>query len=84
MDKLADLDEERLITLDVLIRQKECVAKAYYRKVKSKVFLARDYRWKVILPMDRRDKALGKYSPNWEGSFKIDQVFSHNAYEVEE
>lgn len=43
MDELVDLDKERLATLDVLIRQKECVAKAYNTKVKLKVFSVRDY-----------------------------------------
>lgn len=34
--------------------------------------------------MDQRDKSLGKWSPNWDGSFKINQVFLNNAYEIEE
>ncbi|KAK2397321.1 hypothetical protein QL285_058904 [Trifolium repens] len=38
MDELVDLDEERLRALDVLIRQKERIAKIYNKKVKSKVF----------------------------------------------
>lgn len=66
LDELVDLNEERLTTLDVLIRQKERVAKAYNKTIKSKVFLIRDYVWMVISPMDRRDKTLGKRSPNWE------------------
>lgn len=39
---------------------------------------------KVILSMDPRDKTLGKWSPNWERSFKINKVFSNNTYEIEE
>jgi len=38
LDELVDLDEERLMALDVLIRQKESVAKAYIKKVKAKHF----------------------------------------------
>lgn len=34
--------------------------------------------------MDQRDRALGKWSPNWEGSFKIKQLFSNNTYEIKE
>lgn len=34
--------------------------------------------------MDRKYKTLRKWFPNWEGSFKINQVFSNNAYEIEE
>lgn len=33
--------------------------------------------------MDKKDRALGKWSPNWEGPFKILQTYN-NAYEVEE
>ncbi|WJX81901.1 hypothetical protein P8452_64729 [Trifolium repens] len=84
MDELLDLDEERLQALDVLIRQKERVAKAYNKKVKYKAFNLGDLVWKVILPMDRRDRIFGKWSPHWEGPFKISQVLSNGAYEIQE
>lgn len=64
LDEMVDLDEKRLEALDVLIRKKERVAKAYNKKVKIKTFSVGDYVWKVILPMDQRDKTLGKWSPN--------------------
>ncbi|XP_045810928.1 uncharacterized protein LOC123905369 [Trifolium pratense] len=83
-DELVDLDEERLRALDTLTRQKERVAKAYNKKVKSKTFDVGNLVWKVILPMDKKDRVLGKWSPNWEGPFKIIQVFSNRAYEIEE
>ena len=63
LDELVDLDEERMNALNVLIRQKERVSKAYNKKVKSKTFLPDDLVWKVILPMDKKDKSLGKWSP---------------------
>lgn len=84
MDKLADLDEERLTMLDIMIRQKEHITKVYNKKVKLKVFSIRGYVWKVILHMDQRYKALGKWSPNRKDPFKINQVFSNNFYEIEE
>lgn len=34
--------------------------------------------------MDKKNKTLGKWSPSWEGPWKILRVFSNNAYEVEE
>ncbi|XP_045797600.1 uncharacterized protein LOC123891746 [Trifolium pratense] len=83
-DELVDLDEERLRALDTLSMQKERVAKAYNKKVKSKTFEVGNLVWKVILPMDKKDRVLGKWSPNWEGPFKIIQVFSNGAYEIEE
>jgi hypothetical protein len=70
-DELVDLDEERLNALEVLTKQKERVSKAYNKKVKSKTFIIGELVWKVILPMDKKDRLLGKWSPNWEGPFKI-------------
>ncbi|XP_058766024.1 uncharacterized protein LOC131639550 [Vicia villosa] len=84
IDELVDLYEERLIALDILIRQKQRVGKAYNKRVKAKVFAVNDYAWKVILPMDQKDKSLGKWSPNWEGPFRILRIFTDNAYEIEE
>ena len=84
LDELVDLDEERINALNVLVRQKERVSKAYNKKVKLKTFFPDDLVWKVIMPMDRKDKTLGKWSPYWEGPFKILRVFSNNAYEIEE
>ena len=36
--------------------------------------------WKVILPIDNKSRTLGKWSPHWKGPFKIEKVFSKNAY----
>ena len=43
-----------------------------------------DLVWKVILPMDKRNKAFGKWAPGWEGPWNILRVFSNNAYEIKE
>ncbi|XP_050895312.1 uncharacterized protein LOC127101929 [Lathyrus oleraceus] len=66
-DKLTDLDEQRLVVMEVLIRQKACVARVYNIRVETETFAVNDYVWKVILPMDQRDRTLGKWSPKWEG-----------------
>lgn len=79
-----DLDEERLAVVDILIRQKACVAIVYNIRVKTKTFAVNDYVWKVILPMDRRDWTLGKWSPKGEGPFQIIRMFTNNAYEIQE
>ncbi|XP_058746024.1 uncharacterized protein LOC131618885 [Vicia villosa] len=84
MIELTELDEERLLVLEVLRRQKERVARAYNKRVKGKTFVINNLLWKVILPMDKKNKALGKWSPHWEGLFRILKEFSNNAYEVEE
>src|ERR1044072_5738820 len=73
--------KEEIITKRT-IRIKDLKAKVSdNNRTKSKVV---EVVWKVILPMDRKDKALGKWSPNWEGPFRILRVFSNNAYEIEE
>ena len=40
--------------------------------------------WKVILPKDRKDRMMGKWSPNWEGPFRVTQVFDNNAYQIQD
>ena len=81
-DELDQLDEERLVACEHIIRQKETVARFYNRRIKSKSFLEGDLVWKVILPMDKKSKAYGKWSPNWEGPFEIEKVLSNNAYSI--
>ncbi|XP_050914662.1 uncharacterized protein LOC127129549 [Lathyrus oleraceus] len=58
-DELVELDEETMLALDSLQRQKEKVARAYNKKVKGKMFVVDDLVWRVILPMDRNDRVLG-------------------------
>ncbi|XP_057425835.1 uncharacterized protein LOC130719220 [Lotus japonicus] len=84
LDELVNLDEEILLALDVLTRQKDRIAKAYNKKVRSRSFLADDYVWKVILPMDKKDRTYGKWAPSWEGPFKVEKVLSNNAYSIKE
>ena len=47
------------MALEVLTKQKERIAKAYNKKVKSKFFAQGDLVWKVILPMDKKNRVLG-------------------------
>lgn len=42
-DELADLDEGRLVAVEILIQQKEHAAKVYNRKIKEKTFVDNDY-----------------------------------------
>ena len=79
-DELNKLEEERLSALERLIRQKESIAQSYNCRVKLKLFNVGDLVWKVILPIDKKSRTLGKWSPNWEGPFKIEKVFSGNTY----
>lgn len=60
------------------------MAKVYNKRIKMKIFAINDYIWKVILPMDRRDRNLRKWSPNWEEPFQVIQTFTNNANEIQE
>lgn len=82
LDELVNLDGERLVALDVLIRQKGRVSRAYNKKVKVKTFSIGDCVWKVSLNMDKKDKSLAKCFPRLECPFLVIQVFSNNAYEI--
>jgi len=84
LDETVDVDKEMLMDLEVLLIHKECVAKACNKRVKSKSFNIGYFVWKVLLLIDKKDRVLGKWSPNWEGPFKILQVFSIGAYEIKE
>lgn len=55
LDEIVDLDEERMMALNTLLRQKERVARSYNKKVKQNTFTVNDLVWKVILPKDRKD-----------------------------
>ena len=59
------------------------MARAYNKKVKLKNFQVGDLVWKVILPIDSKDRKFGKWSPSWEGPFKITRVVPRNSYLVE-
>ena len=83
-DELNVLDEEYLIALENIIRQKEKVVKHYNKKVKKKSFQIEDFVWKVILPMNKKSKNLVKWSPNWDWPYVIEKVLSGNAYAIQE
>jgi hypothetical protein len=36
--------------------------------------------WKTILPLRNKGQKFGKWSPSWEGPYKVKQVISGNAY----
>nr|KYP50685.1 hypothetical protein KK1_027502 [Cajanus cajan] len=83
-DELISLEEERLIALQNIVRQKERVEKSYNKRVKTQRFRVGDLVLKVILPMDQKSRYLGKWSYNWEGPFIVEQAYSKNAYVIKE
>ena len=83
MDNIDEVADKRLVALKSIERDKLRVARAYNKKVKLKNFQVGDLVWKVILPIGSRDKKFGKWSPSWEGPFRITRVVPGNSYLVE-
>jgi hypothetical protein len=74
LDRLGEVSDERVKVLGEIERDKLWVAKAYNKRVKEKSFQVRDLVWKTILPIGSRSSKFGKWSPNWEGPYRIEEV----------
>jgi hypothetical protein len=83
-DNVKDLIELRLWSLEKIRENKAKVARAYNKKVKLKEFHVEDLVWEAVLPLGTKDVAYGKWSLNWHGPYRIDQVLPRNAYMLEE
>jgi hypothetical protein len=83
-NNIEDLTELRLWSLEKIRENKAKVAHAYNKKVKLKEFQVRDLVWEAVLPSGTKGAAYGKWSPNWHGPYRIDQVLPGNAYALEE
>jgi hypothetical protein len=79
-----DLTELRLWSLEKIKENKDKVAHAYNKKVKLKEFQVRDLVWEAVLPLGTKGATYGKWSPNWHGPYRVDQVLPENAYMLEE
>ena len=83
MDGLEDLSCLRLRALKNIKANKLRVAKYYNKKVKNKQFSEGDLVWKVKLPIGSKNNKFGKWSPNWEGPYRIKCCAPSNAYILE-
>jgi hypothetical protein len=83
LDRLDQASDERIKALAKIERDKLRVAKAYNKRVKEKLFQIRDLIWKTILPIRSKSNKFGKWSPNWEGPYKIEEVIFKNSYVVQ-
>jgi hypothetical protein len=83
-DNIEDLTELRLCSLEKIKENKAKIARAYNRNAKLKDFQVGDLVWEAVLPLGTKDAAYGKWSPNWHGPYRIDQVMPRNTYMLEE
>ena len=79
MDNIGEVADKRLSALNAIERDKLRVARAYNKKVNLKNFQVGHLVWKVILPIGSKDRKFGKWSPSWEGPFKITRVVPGNS-----
>ncbi|XP_075504450.1 uncharacterized protein LOC142541877 [Primulina tabacum] len=75
-----ELDELRIQAYNALLLQKQRVARIYNKRVSNKSFHAGEMVWKAILPLGTKDRKLDKWSPNWEGPFKVHKILDRNPY----
>jgi hypothetical protein len=71
-DRLDEVSDERIKTLAEIEKDKLMVAKAYNKIVQDKSFQVGDLVWKTILAIGSRSNKFGKWSPNWEGPYRIE------------
>jgi hypothetical protein len=82
LDRLDEALDERMKALGEIERGKLRVARAYNKGVNEKLFQVRDLIWKTILPIEFKSNKFEKWSSNWEGSYRIEEVISKNSYMV--
>jgi hypothetical protein len=82
-EEFEDLAGNRLRALDNIEKNKRRVARWYGKKVKGNEFAEGDLVWKLTLPIGSRDPKYGKWSPNWEGPYRISQCVPGHAYILE-
>ena len=82
-DELEDLAGHRLNALINIEANKARVGRWYDKKVKAKSFDQGDLVWRLVLPIGTKDPKFGKWSPTWEGPYKISRSVPANAYILE-
>jgi hypothetical protein len=82
-DELEDLAEHRLNALINIEANKARVGRWYDKKVKAKSFDQGDLVWKLVLPIGTKDLMFGKWSPTWEGPYRVNRCVPGNAYILE-
>jgi hypothetical protein len=83
LDMLDEVSDERIKALGGIERDKLRVARSYNKRVKEKSFQVRDLVWNMILPIGSNSNKFRKWSPNWEGPYRIEEVIPKNSYMVQ-
>jgi hypothetical protein len=82
-NELEDFAGYRLRALISTEENKKRIARWYDKKVKVKEFSQGDLVWKLILPIGSEDPKFSKWSPTWEGLYRINRCTPGNTYILE-
>jgi hypothetical protein len=82
-DELEDLAGHRLKALANVEANKAGVGRWCDKRVKAKAFEQEELVWKLILPIGTKSSKFGKWSPTWEGPFRVSRCVPGNAYILE-
>ena len=83
MDNIDEVTDKRLRALKEIEKDKLRVARVYNKKVKGKSFQVDELVWKTILPLGTKNNKFGKWSPSWEGLYRVVKVIFSNSYMME-
>ena len=83
MDNIDEVSDKRMQALKEIENDKLRVARAYNKKVRAKSFQVGELVWKTILLLGKKSNKFDKWSPSWEGPYKIVKVIFGNSYMVE-
>jgi len=83
MDNIDEVTDKRMRALKEIEKYKLRVARAYNNKVKGKSFQVGDLVWKTILPLGMKSNKFGKWSPSWEGPYRVVKTIFGNSYMLE-
>ena len=83
MDNIDEVSDKQLQALKEIEKDNLRVARAYNKRVRAKSFQVGELVWKTILPLGTKSNKFGKWSPSWEGPYKIIKVIFGNSYMVE-
>jgi hypothetical protein len=83
LDMLDEASDKRIKALCEIERDKLRVGRVYNKRVKKKLFWVRDLVWKMILRIGSKSNKFEKWSPNWKGPYRVEEVISVNSYMVQ-
>jgi hypothetical protein len=83
LTRIDEIPKSRFRALHEIEKEKIRAAKAYNKKVTEKTFQVGELVWKTILPLGTRSSKFGKWSPSWEGPYRVIGIAPGNTYFVE-